>query len=163
MGKEHEKKIYQEHEGEEVKEKVEKELEELREKIAELEDKWKRAMADYRNLENRMHEQRSEWVKSANRDVLLRLLPILDTLILAHQHTSDQTLQVVITQFLDIVKGEGVTKIETIGKEFDPNLMEAISTTEGEENKVVEEVRTGYKLHEKVLRPAQVIVGSGKN
>jgi molecular chaperone GrpE len=137
-------------------------IEELERKVEESEAKYKRAIADYQNLEKWMREQRSEWIQSANKDLLLRLLPVLDTLLLAQLHSKDQTLQVTVTHFMDILKAEGVTKIETMGKDFDPHLMEAITTAEGKENKVVEELRPGFRLHEKVLRPAQVIVGQGE-
>jgi molecular chaperone GrpE len=138
------------------------EIQILNEKVAEFEEKWKRALADYRNLENRMQEQRGEWVRSANKDLLLRLLPVLDTLLLAFQHTQDKTLQVSVTQFLDILKSEGVTKIEAVGKDFDPVAMECVVTDAGDENKVLEELRPGFMLHDKILRPAQVKVGNGK-
>lgn len=137
-------------------------VKELEEQIRELENRWKRAIADYQNQEKWVREQRSEWIKSANRDILLRILPILDTLVLAQQHSQDETLTVAVGHFLDILKAEGVTKIETIGKEFDPMRMEAISTEPGKENKVTKEVRVGYMLYDKVLRPAQVIVGNGE-
>lgn len=150
-----------EHETEEVSNDQSK-IKELEEQVRELENKWKRAIADYQNQEKWVREQRSEWIKSANRDLLLRILPILDTLMLAQQHSQEETLSVAVGHFLDILKAEGVTKIETTGKEFDPILMEAISTEPGKENKVTKEVRVGYMLYDKVLRPAQVIVGNGQ-
>lgn len=135
---------------------------ELEEKVKELENKWKRALADYQNQEKWVREKKSEWIKSANKDLLLRILPVLDTLYLAALHTEDKNIQISIDQFLVILKDEGVTRIEALGKEFDPFLMEAISTENGKENVVVKELRTGYKLFESVLRPAQVIVGNGE-
>jgi molecular chaperone GrpE len=86
-------------------------------------------------------------------------LPGLDNLILAEKHTQDEGVKLSIKHFLDILENEGVKRIETVGKTFDPNLMEAITTQEGEEGKVLEEVRSGYMLYDSVLRPAQVIVG----
>lgn len=147
---------------EEHKEKERERIQELEEKVKDFEEKWKRAVADYQNQEKWVREQRAEWIRSANKDLLLRILPILDTLIIAQQHSSDQSLQVSINQFTSILKEEGVVRIETAGKVFDPMLMEAISAEEGEENKIIRELRAGYMLHEKVLRPAQVIVGKGK-
>ena len=136
---------------------------ELEARIADIDAKYRRAIADYQNLEKWMKEQRGEWIKSANRELLLRLLPVLDTLLLAQLHSEDKTLQVTVGHFLDILKSEGVTKIETVGKEFDPHIMEAISATEGKENTVIQELRPGFRLHDKVLRPAQVTVGNGEN
>ena len=137
----------------------------LKEEIEELENQNKRVLADYRNLENRVGNERGEWMLKANKQLLLNLLPVLDTLMLAVKHSQDkdQNLALSIQQFLDILKKEGVVKIETLGKSFDPNLMEGIQTVEGEDGKVIEEVRAGYMLYDKVLRPAQVKVGSAKS
>ncbi len=140
-------------------EKNEKELERLQKEVEEFENKYKRALADYQNLEKRVQEERRDWAKLSNRELLLRLLPILDTLILANIHTQHDGLKVSISQFLDVLKAEGVTKIETAGKVFDPKFMEAVMTENGEEGKVLEEVRIGFMLHDTLLRPAQVIVG----
>ncbi|KKP79823.1 MAG: Protein GrpE [Candidatus Levybacteria bacterium GW2011_GWB1_35_5] len=125
-----------------------------------LENQLKRALADYQNLEKRVSNEKSEWIKLSNKDLLLRLLPGLDSLLLAQRHTQDEGVKVSIKHFLDILEGEGVKKIETEGKDFDPKLMEAISTKEGEDGKVIEEIRAGYTLFDNVLRPAQVIVGN---
>ncbi len=146
----------------ELKEKKEsKETESLKQKVLDLENQVKRVLADYQNLQKRTVEQRGEWIMTANKDLLLRLLPVLDTLILASKHSQDKSLQVSIQQFLVVLQSEGVKKIETIGKMFDPNTMEGIGTQEGEEGKVIEETRVGYMIADKVLRPAQVIVGKG--
>ena len=136
-----------------------KEIEQLNQKVEEFETKYKRALADYQNLEKRVSEQRLDLIKGANKDLLLRLLPVLDTLVLANQHVQNEGLQVSINQFLDTLKSEGVTRIETIGKEFDPALMEVIATEAGDEDKVLEEMRAGFLIHDKLLRPAQVKVG----
>lgn len=141
--------------------KEEKELDILKQKIAELEDKYKRALADYQNLQKRTLEEKKEWLRLSNKELLLRILPILDTLILANSHIKDQGLSLSVKQFLDILKSEGVEKIETAGKSFDPKLMECVTTVEGEENKVIDEVRPGFKIFDEVLRPAQVRVGKG--
>lgn len=143
--------------------KIDKQAEEFKARIEELENQNKRLLADYRNLEKRVDSQRRDWILEANKKLLLNLLPILDTLILADkQSQSDQSLDLSIKQFLDILKLEGVEKIKTDGANFDPNLMECIDIVEGEEGKVIEEIRAGYTLYEKTLRPAQVKVGKGK-
>lgn len=138
------------------------EIENLKNKLEESESNYKRALADYQNLQKRVAEQRSELILSANRDLLLRILSVLDTLVLANKHIENEGLKVSINQFLDVLKSESVTRIETEGKEFDPHLMECVAIDEGEENKVLEELRVGYMLNDKVLRPAQVKVGSAK-
>ena len=106
-----------------------------------------------------MKDGRIELVTSANRDLLLRFLPILDTLVLAQQHAENPAFKVVITQFEETLKSEGAVKIKAIGEQFDPNFMEVVTTGEGREGIVIQEVRPGYLLHDRLLRPAQVIVG----
>ncbi len=132
------------------------------EEFKNLENQLKRALADYQNLEKRVVSEKSEWIKLANKGLLLRLLPALDNLILAEKHTQDEGVKLSIDQILSAFKEEGIEKIETIGRDFDPNLMEAVHTVEGQSGKVVEELRIGYTLFGQVLRPAQVVVGSVK-
>ncbi len=135
---------------------------ECQELLEECNDKYKRALADYQNLEKRVLEERREWIKSSNKQLLLRLLPVLDTLILASKHSEDQSLKISVQQFLEVLKQEGVEKIETENKMFDPKYMECIETVDGTDGKVIEEIRPGYKLHDSVIRVAQVKVGKGE-
>ncbi len=135
------------------------ELEQLKNRLEEAENSYKRALADYQNLQKRVSDQRSDLTLSANKDLLLRILTVLDTLILAQKHDASEGLKVSINQFLDVLKSEGVSKIETEGAEFNPATMEAIGTGDGEEGKVIEEIRIGYLLNGKLLRAAQVKVG----
>lgn len=138
----------------------------LHKRIEELETQLKRVLADYQNLEKRTAEEKQELIKSASRGLILRLLPALDTLVIAQKHTNDQGLKLSVQQLFDILGREGVTKIETMGENFDPKYMEAVTTVEvdpstgsGQEGKIVEELRPGYMLDDKVLRVAQVVVG----
>jgi len=135
----------------------------LKEKIEELENQNKRLLADYRNLENRVNQERGEWILKSNKQLLLNILPVLDTLMFANKHSQgkDQNISLSLQHFLDILKKEGVTQIEALGKNFDPHLMECMTTVEGEDGKIIEELRTGYMLYDKVLRPSQVKVGKG--
>lgn len=141
-----------------------KEAEDLEKKVEELDNKYKRALADYQNLEKRVGEERNDWVLRANKDLLLHLLPVLDTLILAKKHNKieDEGLSLSIKQFQDLLKTEGVEKIEVVGKEFDPKTMQCVETQEGTDGKILEEVREGYMLHDQVLRAALVKVGKAK-
>lgn len=137
--------------------------EEGQEELENLNNQLRRSLADYQNLEKRVASEKSDWIRNANSQLLLRLLPALDTLMLAKKHLNDPGLDLSVQQFLDALKDEGVEKIQTENEVFDPNLMEAIQVVEGEEGKVVEEIRAGYTLYDKVLRPAQVAVGKENN
>ncbi len=132
------------------------------EEIENLTNQLKRALADYQNLEKRITEEKSSWIRTANKDLILRLLPALDNLLLADKHTNDEGVKLAIKHFMDVLESEGVKKIETEGADFTPHLMEAVSTAGGEEGKVVEEVRSGYTLNGDIIRPVQVVVGSAK-
>ncbi|HWY80204.1 MAG TPA: nucleotide exchange factor GrpE [Candidatus Sulfotelmatobacter sp.] len=156
------KDIKKDKDNEETEVEVFDELEELKQQVQNFENNYKRALADYQNLQKRVQEEKSEWIRSANKELLLRILTVLDTLILAYQHTQDINVQVSMQQFLDVLKAEGVTKIESVGQEFNPQLMECITTEPGEDNKVLEEIRVGFMMYDKILRPAQVKVGKGK-
>lgn len=127
-----------------------------------LENQLKRALADYQNLEKRVEENRLEWIKMANKQLLLRLLPGIDALLLAEKHTKDEGIKLSIKTILDVLEQEGVKKIETVGKSFDPSLMECTGVVKGLEGKVIEELKPGYLLHDKILRVAQVTVGREK-
>ena len=96
---------------------------------------------------------------NANKELLLRILPVLDTLALANKHVQNDGLSVTINQFLDVLKAEGITKIDTQDKAFNPHTMECVATAKGKENIVIEETRAGYLMNDTVLRPAQVMVG----
>lgn len=134
-------------------------IKELEEKIEELDDQYKRAVADYRNLEKRVAEERLDFIKFANKELLERLLPAFDTLFLAERYVKDDGLKLTIKSLADALKQVGVTRVETVGKEFDPATMECVETVEGEEGKVTEEVRPGFKLADRILRAALVKVG----
>lgn len=138
---------------------VEDEVVKLREQLELAENNYRRALADYQNLQKRTQEDRLQWIQGANKDLLLRIMTVLDTLMLAQAHMQDKNLSVSINQFLDVLKSEGVIRIETVGKKFDPHLMEAIATGEGKDGEVLEELRAGFTLHDKLLRAAQVKVG----
>ncbi len=127
-----------------------------------LENQLKRALADYQNLEKRIAEEKSSWIKTANKDLILKILPVLDNLFLAQKHIEDVGLNLSIRKFLDVLREEGVERIEVSGKDFNPHAMECVGVSEGEENKVLEEVRPGFIINNETLRPAQVVVGSAK-
>ncbi len=138
--------------------------------IEEWKSKYLRALADYQNLEKRTHSEKEETRRFAIQIFLERLLPVIDTLNRATKHIDDQGLALALKEFEAALSEFGVTKIETAGKLFNPHEMECIEVVDlpageagGEENKVVEEVQSGYRLHDKILRVAQVKVGKQKH
>ena len=129
-----------------------------------FEEKYRRARADYANLERRVKGQQEEFVKFANSVLILKLLPILDDLEKAVPKVKDEGLELILKNLREVLKSEGVEEIKVKeGDEFDPHIMEGVITestedTEGTEAKVGEVTRKGYRIKEKVLRPAQVAV-----
>ena len=147
---------------EQVETVTKKEFDKLKEVVVQFENNYKRALADYQNLVRRTQEQKSEWIRMSNKELILKILPILDTLMLTAKHFEEKSLFLTIDQFVKMLEEEGVTKILTVGEQFNPHTMEAITTMAGEKEIVVDEARTGYMLGEIVLRPAQVVVGNGE-
>src|SRR4030042_3812310 len=128
----------------------------------ELETKWKRALADYHNLEKRIDKEKEAFVKFSNAQLLASLLPVLDDLERAEKHLKDQGLSLAINKFKEVLQKENIEEIKAQGEEFNPELMEATEIVAGPKNRVVEVVNKGYLLNNKVLRVAKVKVGNGE-
>ena len=141
--------------------KLEERVEEFEKRIEISEEKYKRVLADYQNQERRHKEMSSSMIKMASASLIEKLLLSLDALQLAQTHLRDKGLQMVIDQFKNIFSEEGLSLIETDGKDFDPMTMDCTEIVVGEKDKVIETVTPGYFLFDKVLRPAKVKVGSG--
>ncbi|WP_438314890.1 nucleotide exchange factor GrpE [Candidatus Caldatribacterium sp. SIUC1] len=129
----------------------------------------KRVKADFDNFRKREMLYRQQFVRTANRDLILKLLPVLDDLekALAEGQKNDvheaflQGVEFIYRKFLGILEKEGVRPIETRGQKFDPKYHEAMMTVslpDREDFEIVEEIRKGYLYHDEVLRPAQVKV-----
>jgi|SRR3990167_2314997 len=137
-------------------------IEELTKQVTELEDKWKRSMADYINYKKRVEQERVSIIEFANLVLIKNLMPTIDNLQLASKHTEDVGIKMIYNQFEDVLKNEGITKIDAIGKEFDVNTMEAVEK-EGEESEgskaiVKSVIKEGYIFNDKIIRPAMVVV-----
>lgn len=144
-------------------EKNEEEVDERDAKIAELDNQLKRAVADYRNLERRSYDERSEAVKFANKQLIEALLPAFDTLFLAEKYTTDESVKLTIGRILEVLQQNGIDKILVENVKYNPETMEVIELVPGEKDTVIEEVRPGFMIHGKLIRPAQVKVGNGED
>ena len=133
----------------------------LAHQLADLENKWKRALADYQNLEKRITSQQTDFVKFACATFVAKLLPIIDDLQRATIHLNDSGLNLILSHLQDILKTEGIIEIAAQDHPFDPSSMEAVETVAGKKDMVIAVVATGYQLHDKILRPARVTVGKG--
>jgi len=140
-------------------EKLEKEIVELKNKILEAENKWKRALADYQNLEKRTQEQKAEFAEFANCGFMLDFLGVLDCLESAASHIKNEGLDLSVKKFKEVLESNGVSEIKAEGEVFNADSMEAVDAQKGEEGKVLKVNKKGYILNNRVLRPAQVVVG----
>lgn len=134
----------------------------LENRVEELENNYKRVLADYQNQQRRHQQLQSDMITMANASLIEKLLTILDSLELAQNHLKDAGLAMVINQTQSLLKNEGLEEIKTDRQEFDPLTMECTEVVLGDKNQVVETVQKGYSLSNKVLRPAKVKVGSGE-
>ncbi|HEV8702492.1 MAG TPA: nucleotide exchange factor GrpE [Candidatus Polarisedimenticolia bacterium] len=136
-----------------------------------LYDQLLRKQADFDNYRKRMERERDESGAVAAREVLKRLLPVLDNMeralktAEASRDPLRKGIELVHQQFLDLLKKEGVQPIESLGTAFDPRLHEAVEVLDVagfEPDMVLEEMQRGYTQNDRLLRPALVKVSSGK-
>jgi molecular chaperone GrpE len=135
---------------------------ELEQQVGELTENWKRAVADYQNLQKRVEIQQANYIKLASVQILQKLIPILDDLERASEHIKDTGLQMITKQLYELLAEEGVVRLEPLGSEFDPHTMECVETSKGKKNIVTRVQTNGYVMGDIVLRAAKVEVGSGK-
>jgi molecular chaperone GrpE len=139
-------------------------------KHKEVNDKYTRLYAEYDNFRKRTAREKIDWIKSAGEETLLKILPIMDDMERAIAHNKEisdpellkQGLDLIFQKFKNILNNIGIEALDAKGKDFDPDLHDAITSTpaEGMKGKVVEEVEKGYKLNGKVIRHSKVIVGA---
>ena len=145
----------------ENKTKVEQDLEDTM-------DRLKRLMAEFDNFKKRSSKEREMLYNTLLGDIISAFLPVIDNLEKAVSvETSDenfkQGVELVLKQFSDVLSSQGVQVIESVGKTFDPELHEAVSSIQDEnlgEKEIKEEFRKGYKIGNKVIRHAMVVVAN---
>ena len=148
-------------------------LKEERAKAAEFLEGWQRARAEFANYKKRHEQERQELFKRANTTLISRLLPIFDDFERAFQTLPRNLLSLtwidgvalIYRRLQAILDGEGLTPMETEGQSFDPLVHEAVTyeeSAEHQEGQIIGEVQRGYKLGDRVLRPALVRVAKGR-
>lgn len=144
-------------------------VESLRDKVASLEDNILRGKADFLNTQRRQEKSRQDAVRYANADLMRSLLGVLDdfdrSLEAAQKAENTQAVvegvQLVYENLKKELTSQGLEAIDATGQPFDPHVHEAIlmqPTAECEPNTVMEQIAMGFRLHDRVLRPAKVIV-----
>ncbi len=161
--------IYAEQEGESLKQ----ELESVKQKAEEEHDRLLRIAAEFENYKKRMQRQEEEYRKYANEALIKELLTVVDNLERAVCCSGEgvkgegedacilEGVEMTLNEILKILKKFHVTEIQAIGKPFDPSLHMAIMQEDSEdfpENTVISEFQKGYMIHNRLLRPAMVVV-----
>ena len=141
-------------------------------KYADLQDQFVRLQADFQNFRKRVDSERQDLLKYGASRTLEALLPVLDNLTRGTASLTEQSdakllyqsFQIIMKDLNESLAAQGLKPIDAVGQPFDPFYHEAISnlpSTEHPENTVMQVVQSGYILHDRVLRPAMVIVSSG--
>jgi len=130
---------------------------------------WKRAKADYENLKKETDEWKREFTKYANEDMIIQILPILDNFKSAFSQIPESEqdspwvtgFSYIMKQLQDLLHENGVEEIKTVGEQFNCSEHEAVESIQDEkakDNEVVQEKKPGYKLNNKVIQAAKVVV-----
>jgi molecular chaperone GrpE len=133
---------------------------------AEVEDRLRRAWAEFENARRRAERERSDFLQFATADLVRNLLPVLDDFERARRtETADKEyakgVELIYQRFYDTLKRMGLEPIETEGQKFDPNHHEAVQreqTEDAEDQAILGELQRGYNFKGKLLRPAWVKV-----
>jgi molecular chaperone GrpE len=131
---------------------------------------WQRAQADFTNYKRFVEQDKAESLKYANSGLWVNVLPILDDLeravaAIPHKeahHKWVEGFKMIDRKFRGIMEKQGVTPILSLGMEYDYRTMEALTSAKGPKDSVIQELEKGYKLQDKVIRPAKVVVGNGE-
>ena len=141
------------------------------EQIAELTDKLKRQLAEFENFRNRTDKEKSQMYAVGAKDVIEKILPVIDNFERGLKSIPEDQkggpvasgMEMIYKQLITVFSDLGVTPIEAVGQEFDPNLHNAVMHAEDEglgENIVAEEFQKGYKYKDTVLRHSMVKVAN---
>lgn len=157
----------------EVEKQEKEELENLKRELAEMKERWLRTAAEFENAKKRWLKEKESIIKYALVDLFGELLPLLDNMDKAIENLPEEKgdfekgVEIIFKQIYTILKSYGLVRIDDLaGKEFDPFEHEAISYEENAqipEGKIIEILRPGYKLRDRLLRPALVKVSKGKS
>ena len=156
-------------EGRDLPEDLNSTLEQEKERADKNLANWQRAQADLANYKKRVEVEKQELAKFANAALVGSLVSLVDDFERARATIPDSILGMTWVEGLFLIERKllstlevsGLSVIKALDEDFDPNLHEAVMHGEGPEGKVVEEFQKGYKLHERVIRPAMVKVGQG--
>lgn len=160
-------------EGEEEVVEEEDELTKAKKEAEELKDKYLRLYSEFENFRRRTSKEKSDLIKSANEDVLVALLPVIDDFERAMKSMESsedinalkEGVDLIYNKLYKTLENKGLKPMESpIGKEFDSEIQEAITQapapSEDLKGKVIDQIEKGYCLNEKVIRYAKVIIGS---
>ena len=152
-------------------EKLKEENEKLKKEIEEINDKYIRLMAEFDNFRKRTISEKAELIKNASEKILLELLPIVDDFeraVKANEKVENlqnikEGFNLIYDKLTKLLKKQGVTEIDALHKDFDPELHDALAKVPVEDpnlkGKIVDIVEKGYYLNDKILRHSKVVIG----
>lgn len=129
--------------------------------MKELEARLLRLQAEFENFRKRNAKEQDGLADRANAELLSKLLPVVDEMKLAVEHSKDDGVKMVYMNLMSTLGKQGLEEMDSLGKQFDPYYHDALKQENGEEGKILEIVQKGYLFKGKVLRHAKVIVGNG--
>lgn len=139
--------------------------------LAEMRDKYIRSAAEFENFRKRNISEKSNWIKNANARIMLELCDVVDNFeralhpeIEKNRESFEKGIELIFQQMNNLLKKEGVEKLEALGQEFDPEFHDALAhiPSELEENMVIAIIQNGYKMNNKIIRPVRVAVSNGE-
>jgi len=134
-------------------------LAQLEKKVVQLEENWKRALADYANLEKRVERQKQDLAFFLKGELLLNFLKVFEDLKRCQKALKNEGVDLILEKFERTLTNCGVKEIEAKGKIFDPESMEAVEKVkDGKKGRVSQVFESGYLLDDQVLKPAKVVV-----
>jgi molecular chaperone GrpE len=145
-------------------------LNELTTKLADVQDRYLRLSAEFDNYRKRTLKERYDLIKTAGEDILKDLLPVIDDFdraisVMSSSDSIDAIMEgtvLIYNKFKSILESKGLTELNPVGADFDPDIHEAIAKIKGtnkQSGKIIDVTQKGYSLNEKIIRHPKVVIG----
>ena len=150
---------------------IESDMEKLKTELEEMKDKFLRKVAEFDNFRKRSAKERIELIQTAGKEVITDLLEVLDDCTRAEKQMNAENniesvkegVMLVFTKLRNMLNAKGLKPMDTVNKDFNPDIHEAITEipapAENQKGKVLDEIEKGYYLNDKIIRYAKVVVG----
>jgi len=144
-------------------------IKELVHKTKELTDSLQRLQAEFENYKKRVEKEKQDIIKHASQDLIIKLLPIIDSFEIALKNHKDKNkflegMKLIFSQFYSTLEGMGLKQLNPINEKFDPYMHEVMmyEKSDKQDNTIIEVLQKGYILNDKVIRHAKVKIAKNK-